>query len=118
MTPLSPSAATNTGGPTPLASARPVPAPPFRPAPPIYPRLEVMKPNDDAPADPHHFWTHFWCGLVFGGLIGAYLGNHLFNQPALVWGSACAIALLIAYGCGRWGDVVWHLLLQWLWWLR
>ena len=61
--------------------------------------------HDDYIAGPHHFWIHFWCGLVFGGALGAWWSWRLFESGVLIFAGAAFSALVIAYCCGRWGDL-------------
>ncbi|MBA2732284.1 MAG: hypothetical protein H0U54_05280 [Acidobacteria bacterium] len=75
-----------------------------------------MKKHEDYISGPHHFWMHFWFGLVFGGALGAWLGWQLFESAVFILPIAGATALAIAYCCGRWGDSVWHWLIEWFSW--
>ena len=66
----------------------------------------------------HHFWIHFWLGLVLGTGLGLWLGVGIFDsQPAII-ASTVAIALVIAYVCGRWGDPIWNWVLWCFRWFR
>jgi hypothetical protein len=70
--------------------------------------------DDEYISGPHHFWIHFWCGLVVGALIGGAWSWRLFDSVALSLLSTVAIALAIAYCCGRWGDSAWRVLIEFL----
>jgi hypothetical protein len=64
----------------------------------------------------HHFWIHFWCGLVVGVGLGAWISSGAFDSKWAVVGSTAAIALVTAYSCGRWGDRMWHRIIQAIGW--
>ena len=72
---------------------------------------DAMK-DDEYIVGDHHFWIHFWCGLVFGAGIGVWISSALFDSRWAFIGSSAAIALVVAFCCGRWGDPIWHRLLE------
>ena len=76
-----------------------------------------MKKHDDYISGSHHFWIHFWCGLVLGGLLGFGISWQLFESTAFILITTGLAALVVAYGCGRWGDPVWHWIIERLPWI-
>ena len=64
---------------------------------------------------PHHFWTHFWCGLIFGAGLGAQVGK-VFGNGWATFATMTVLGLVIGFSCGRYGDRVWHWLIERLWW--
>jgi hypothetical protein len=76
-----------------------------------------MKQDRDYISGPHHFWIHFWCGLVFGGVLGTGWSWQVFESGLLIFVGGAVTALVIAFCCGRWGDSVWHWILEQLPWI-
>ena len=64
--------------------------------------------RDEYVVGPHHFWIHFWCGLVFGVVFGAWIAFGIFENGWVAFVLTIALALLVAYCCGRWGDPAWR----------
>jgi hypothetical protein len=73
--------------------------------------------NDDNIADAARFWIHFWCGLIFGGGLGAIISWGAFDSRWAFIASTAAIALVVGYCCGRWGDSAWCWIIEKLPWL-
>ena len=68
--------------------------------------------GDDYISGPHNFWIHFVCGLVVGAGLGGWWGSLLFQASWGVLGSSVALALIMAYLSGRWGDRFWRCVLK------
>jgi hypothetical protein len=75
-------------------------------------RKRIGMKSDNYILGSHYFWIHFWCGLVFGTGLGAGISWELFDVSWTFAISTAAIALTVAFCCGRWGDSAWHFLMQ------
>jgi hypothetical protein len=72
--------------------------------------------SDDYILGGHSFWIHFVFGLVLGGGIGAWISWGLFSSWWAFAGLTAAIALVVAFCCGRWGDSAWEWIVEHCWW--
>jgi hypothetical protein len=64
--------------------------------------------RDEYIAGRHNFWVHFGCGLVVGPALGAWLFSGTFDSDWALIASTAAIAVVVAFSCGYWGDPAWH----------
>jgi hypothetical protein len=75
----------------------------------------VKKP--DKRVRPHDFWIHFWCGFVVGAFVGAWIGSQIFESRIAIAASGVAIACVIAYSCGIWGNEAWEVIISLLFYM-
>jgi hypothetical protein len=77
-----------------------------------------MKKHDDYVSGPHHYWMHFLGGFLFGAGLAAWIASWLFNSGLAAGIGAIAGGLSLGFFCGRWGEVAWKQISDWLqrWW--
>jgi len=77
-----------------------------------------MKQHEDYVSGPHNYWIHFFSGLVLGILLGYWWFGDFFDSAVLNFVATAITGLVLALFCGRWGDVAWRRISDWLsWWL-
>ena len=67
---------------------------------------------------PHDRRVHAGCGLLFGGVLGVVFSMNTFESMPWFIAGTVGVAVIIAYCCARWGDPMWHWLIERLHWFR
>lgn len=77
-----------------------------------------MKQHEDYVAGPHRYWLHFFAGLGYGGLLGWWAATRWLSEGSYQLIATVLIALGVAFFAGRWGDIAWSRIADWLktWW--